>query len=72
MQSNIDRLMRRSKVAEKKEWKTVRVNLWEKVNGELVLVDTVAPVFRNATKYMLRGVKGRDYVACGPQILHRV
>ena len=61
MQSNIDRLMRRSKVAEKKEWKTVRVNLWEKVNGELVLVDTVAPVFRNATKYMLRGVKGRDY-----------
>ena len=54
--------MRRSKVAEKKEWKTVRVNLWEKVNGELVLVDTVAPVFRNATKYMLRGVKGRDYV----------
>ena len=27
------RLMRRSKVAEKKEWKTVRVKLWEKVNG---------------------------------------
>ena len=33
VQSNIDRLMRRSKVAEKKEWKTVRVKLWEKVNG---------------------------------------
>ena len=63
VQSNIDKLLRKAKEAERKHWVAVRVKLWEKdANGKLVLVETVASVVRNATNFMLRGVKGRDYV----------
>ena len=61
VQSNIDKLMRKAKESEKKHWKAVKVKLWEKVGGKLVLVETVASVVRNAPKYLLRGAKGRDY-----------
>ena len=69
VQSNIDKLLRKAKEAERKHWVAVRVKLWEKdANGKLVLVETVASVVRNATNYMLRGdyeiMWTQDFASC--------
>ena len=63
VQSNIDRLLRKAKDYEKKQWKCVKVKLWEKnASGKRVLVETWVSVPRNATKYMLRVARGRGYL----------
>ena len=63
VQSNIDKLLVKAKEAERKQWKCLKVKLWEKDgSGKLVQVETNVSLVRNATKYMLRGAKGRGYL----------
>ena len=54
VQSNIDKLLLKAKKAERKEWKCVKIKLWERnSSGKLVLVETMVSVVKNPAKYDL-------------------
>ena len=49
VQSNIDKLLVKTKEAERKQWKCIKIKWWEKdASGKLVQVETMVSVVRNA------------------------